>query len=153
MLYAVYDDCIDRQKNKNTKKVKSMKKLRFLAASLVIAGSVLFCEKEAIAQDTFDVRVYHGINGNSLGLSKALPVIANIELDGAPLAGVPLEFGDVVNTQLPEGDYLITIYSEELGMDLSTMTVGPVYIPAGLDVDLHAKLAGGKTPVIKVKIK
>jgi hypothetical protein len=109
---------------------------------------------QAMAQEveTFDIDVYHGINGRSLGLSKELPVAVTIEKDGAVLDTLYLSFKDRVSTALPAGNYVITVVSDEAG-PLPSMTVGPVDIPADVSVSVHAKLSGEKTPVLKVKIK
>ena len=53
----------------------------------VLAGALAFGPTKARAADgTFNVSVYHGINGRALGLSKELPVIATVEKDGQLLA-------------------------------------------------------------------
>lgn len=100
----------------------------------------------------FNVSVYHGINGTALGLTKELPVTASVYKDGAFLANIPLEFGDRFATNLPAGTYTIMVTSAEAG-PLPSMTVGPVYIPEGVEVRLQAQLAAGKTPILNVKIK
>jgi hypothetical protein len=104
----------------------------------------------ASADDTFSVQVEHHINGKSLGLSKSLPVIATVNKDGIDIAALNLSFGDVVKTDLPSGEYTITITSVEAG-PLPSMTVGPVDIPAGVSVRLQAKLSANKTPIVAVK--
>lgn len=107
----------------------------------------------ASSPDTFNVSVYHGINGRSLGLSKDLPVDVTIYLNGSELTTIQgLKFKDRLSTPLPAGNYLITVTSQEAG-PLPSMTVGPVDIPAGVDVSIHARLSGGKTPILDVKIK
>lgn len=130
------------------------KSILTLAAAVMVFGLTNVLTQDVRAgTDAFSIQVYHGINGKSLGLSKDLPVEATVELDGQVLAVLPLSFGDVFETDLPAGTYRITVYSVELGAVLDSMTVGPVEIPAGVDVNLHAKLSGGKTPTIKVKVK
>jgi hypothetical protein len=129
--------------------------LRNIALFAVIASLALvaaFNAPDAKADDTFAVSVYHGINGRALGLSKALPVDVDIYLDGALLTTLQLEFGDRIITDLPAGEYLIEVTSQEAG-PLPSMTVGPVEIPAGVDVSIMAKLSGAKTPILKVKVK
>ena len=127
---------------------------RKLALTLVLCGLAVLTPQPVQADGhEFHVSVYHGINGKSLGLSKALPVEATIERNGEVLTTLPLSFGDRVETMLPAGTYKITVYSVELEAQLDTMTVGPVDLPSGVDVDLHAKLSGNKTPVIKAKVK
>jgi hypothetical protein len=124
----------------------------------VVALSTGFMTQEAKADshDAFGISVYHGINGRSLGLSKELPVVATVSatlLDGSPLV-VPLdlEFKDRLSTSLPAGEYTIDVVSTEAG-PLPSMTVGPVFIPAGVDVSIHARLSGGKTPILSVRVK
>jgi hypothetical protein len=128
-----------------------MLKLSAFALALVVALAALVMPVQA-QDDTFEVTVYHGINGTALGLSKELPVVASIQLNGAPLADLPLVFKDKITTDLPAGEYLITVVSAEAG-PLPSMTVGPVEIPAGAEVTLHAKLSADKTPIIKASIK
>lgn len=119
-------------------------------AMTALAG--LFTPQVQAAEGNFSITVYHGINGRSLGLSKALPVAATVESDGVVVGVLELEFGDKVEASLTPGTYLITVESVEAG-PLPSMTVGPVEIPAGVNVALHAKLSGNKTPVIKAQIK
>ena len=128
--------------------------LQSIGAGLLLVGLAFFTPQEIRADmHSFNIRVYHGINGTSLGLSKDLPVEATVELDGEVLAVLPLNFGDEIETQLPAGTYKITVYSVELDVQLDSMTVGPVDIPPGVDVNLHAKLSSNKTPIIKAKVK
>lgn len=101
---------------------------------------------------TFNLSVYHGINGKALGLSKELPVTATIYKDGTMLTAIPLEFKQRVSANLEPGTYTITVTSAEAG-PLPSMTVGPVFIPAGVEVRGQAQLAAGKTPIVNVKIK
>jgi hypothetical protein len=101
---------------------------------------------------TFNISVYHGINGKALGLSKELPVTAAVYQGDALIAEIPLEFKDRFATNLPPGTYTIMVTSAEAG-PLPSMTVGPVFIPAGVEVRAQAQLAAGKTPIVNVKIK
>ena len=127
--------------------------LKKLAIAAMLGGIVSLGAPNVQADpDMFDIRVYHGINGKSLGQSKDLPVTATVELNGTPIAALELVFGDVVTTQLPAGVYKITVVSDELG-PVDSMTVGPVELPAGANVNLHAKLSKGKTPIIKAMVK
>ena len=118
----------------------------------LLAGSFAFSAREAKAADTFNISVYHGINGTALGLSKELPVTASVYKDGEFLANIPLEFKDRFTTNLPAGTYTIMVTSAEAG-PLPSMTVGPVFIPEGVEVRLQAQLAAGKTPILNAKIK
>jgi hypothetical protein len=128
--------------------------LRSIGAGLLLLGLAVFTTQTIRADmHSFSIRVYHGINGTSLGLSKDLPVEATVELDGEVLAVLPLDFGDEIETELPAGTYRITVYSVELDAQLDSMTIGPVDIPPGVDVNLHAKLSSNKTPIIKAKVK
>jgi len=102
---------------------------------------------------TFDVSVYHGINGTSLGLSKDLPVDIYIYNGSGLLAYVPdFTFGERFDAELPAGEYEINVFSQELGIFLPSMAVGPVDIPGGVDVRMSAQLGAGKTPTINVKV-
>jgi hypothetical protein len=123
-------------------------------AAVALALVLTFGAQTALASTgTFDVSVYHGINGRSLGLSKDLPVKITIQKDGAPLAVIDnFTFKSRINTQLPAGEYLITVESPEAG-PLPSMTVGPVMIPEGVEVRLHARLGAGGVPMIMVKVK
>ena len=122
----------------------------------VLAGALAFGATKARAADgTFNISVYHGINGMALGLSKELPVIASVYKDGQLLAELPLEFKDRFSADLPAGTYTIMV-SAVVGGDLipvPSMTVGPVAIPADVDVRLHARLAEGDTPILSVRVK
>jgi hypothetical protein len=120
----------------------------------VMAGAIAFAAPRALAADgTFNVSVYHGINGKSLGLSKELPVLAYIYRNGEQLATVPLEFGDRVTTNLPAGNYTIKVYSTELGSFVPSMQVGPVELPEGIKVRLQAKLGAGGVPDLVARVK
>lgn len=103
------------------------------------------------ATDTFNVSVYHGINGRSLGLSRELPVTAEVYLNGGLIAEIPMEFQDRFNADLPAGNYLIKVWSEELGAYVNSMTVGSVALPAGINVRLQAQLSADRTPIISVR--
>jgi hypothetical protein len=120
----------------------------------IMAASFAFLAPKALASDgTFNIAVYHGINGNALGLSKELPVLAEVWKDGALLATIPLEFKDRFAADLPAGTYTIMVYSTELGAYVNSMTVGPAAIPEGVDVRAQAQLGAGKTPILSVRVK
>jgi hypothetical protein len=120
----------------------------------VLAGAVAFAAPRALAADgAFNVSVFHGINGKSLGLSKELPVLAYIYRNGDLLATVPLEFGDRLTTNLPAGNYTIKVYSTELGNFVPSMQVGPVDLPEGIMVRLQARLAAGGVPDLVARVK
>lgn len=122
----------------------------------VLAGALAFGPTKARAADgTFNVSVYHGINGKALGLSKELPVIATVEKDGQLIAELPLEFKERFSADLPAGTYTIMVFALVDGnrVLVPSMTVGPVAIPADVDVRLQAQLAEGKTPILSVRVK
>ena len=121
---------------------------------LALVGGALALDwtKVQAATNTFNVSVYHGINGRSLGLSHDLPVIAEVYKDGAKLADIPLSFMDRFSTSLPAGNYLIKVWAVELGAYVDSMQVGPVNLPAGIDVRLKAQLSADKTPIINVRV-
>jgi len=129
---------------------------KWWAAALALVLVLAFGAQTAFASTgtgMFDVSVYHGINGRSLDLSKELPVDITIYKDGNILTVInDFTFKNRIDTQLPAGEYLIEVSSDEAG-PLPSMTVGPVEIPEGAEVRLHARLGEGKTPVIMVKVK
>jgi hypothetical protein len=129
---------------------------RFLVVFTLIAllaGAFAFAAPKAKAADgTFNISVYHGINGKDLGLPKELPVIATVTKDGVVLARIPLEFKQRFTADLPAGTYLITVEAPGVG-PLPSMTVGPINIPADVDVRLNAQLLPGDTPIIKARVK
>jgi hypothetical protein len=100
----------------------------------------------AAASSNFNLDVTHLINGNKLGVDRDLPV--NVYVNGA-LAIPDFRFGDKVETSLAAGWYTIEVFLTD-GTPLPTMTVGPVQIPAGVDVSVKARLDNG-TPFLQVK--
>jgi YbbR domain-containing protein len=79
--------------------------LAVIIASL-IALLMFFNVQSASAQsDSFNLTVKHGINGNSLGLDKDLPVDVYVNGEKA----FTFSFKDIVNTSLPEKPGLHTI--------------------------------------------
>ena len=120
----------------------------------VLAGAFAIAAPRALASDgTFNVSVYHGINGRALGLSKELPVIAYVYKDNDVFAMIPLEFKDRFTTDLPAGNYTIKVFSTELGAFVDSMQVGPVELPEGIRLGLQAKLSAGGTPDLLVRVK
>ena len=120
----------------------------------VLAGAIFFAAPRALASDgTFNVSVFHGINGNTLGLSRELPVEAYVYKSDVLLAIVPLEFRERFSADLPAGNYTIKVFSTELGTFLPSMQVGPVELPEGIDVRLSAQLGTGKTPLLIARVK
>jgi len=119
----------------------------------LLAGAFAFAAPNAKASDgTFNISVYHGINGKALGLSKELPVIATVTRNGVEIAQLPLEFKDRFTADLPAGTYLIEVEAVGVG-PIPSMTVGPVEIPEGVEVRLQAQLGAGKTPILNARVK
>ncbi len=123
--------------------------LAFMLVLLVPTASA----KDSSENDSFKVVVVHGINGEKLGLSEELPVVAIVQRDGEVIAEIPLEYKDKFRSKLPAGNYLIQIKSVELDTIIDSMTVGPVDIPAGVKVSLLATLDEDNTPIVEVKVK
>lgn len=121
----------------------------------VMALALVFAAVPAKAADgTWNVSVYHGINGRALGLSKELPVNITVYKDGAVLAYInDFEFKERFNATLPAGEYKIEVFSQELGTIVPSMTLGPVMIGEGADLVIRAKLGAGKTPILMVKAR
>ena len=119
----------------------------------LLAGAFAFAVPQAkAANGTFNISVYHGINGRSLGLDKELPVVATVYKDGAWLAEIPLEFKERFTADLPAGTYLIEVEAVGVG-PIPSMTVGPVSIPADVDVRIQTQLSSGKTPILNARVK
>ncbi len=97
---------------------------------------------------TFDLIVDHNINGQKLGLPKALPV--NVFVNGG-LAIPGFEYGDKFVASLTRGTYTFTVELLD-GTPLPSMTVGPVFIDAGATVIAKARLID-RIPVIGVTVK
>jgi hypothetical protein len=120
-----------------------------LVALAVVMALVMVVNVQiaSASEGKFDLTVKHGINGRSLGLDKDLPV--DVYVNG----GKAFTFGfkDIVNTQLDAGTY--TIMVKLAGTDTTVMSLGPTYIPEGVDVNIRAKLSAEKTPILKVKVK
>jgi hypothetical protein len=100
----------------------------------------------AASSGEFNLEVAHLINGNKLELDKDLPV--NVYINNK-LAIPDFQFGEKISTSLPAGSYTITVFLTD-GTPLPSMTVGPVGIPAGVDVSIKA-LLDDDTPILKVK--
>jgi hypothetical protein len=121
-----------------------------LAAVMLFA--VAFAAFPAKAADgTWNVRVVHEINGRKLGLSKELPVNIIVYKDGAVLAYINnFTFQQRFYAPLPAGEYKIEVFSQELGVVVPSMTLGPVMITEGADLLIRAELKPDKTPVLTV---
>ena len=123
-------------------------KISVIVSVLAIAFAFAFSATPAQASsDTFDIYVKHNINGRSLGLEKALPV--DVYINGG--YAFTFSFGESVSTSLPAGNYSIAV--KLAGTNTTVMSLGPTDIPADVDVTIKAKLSGGKTPILKVKVK
>lgn len=132
-------------------KIVSM--IAVLAFFFAFAISPVQAETKGDQCKTFFVNVNHGINGTRLGLSKDLPVIAYVYKDGDVLAKIPLVFKQTFQAELPIGEYTIEVFSEELGVFIDSMKVGPVEIPGCVKVNLLARLGEQGEPTIRVLVR
>lgn len=117
-----------------------------LTAALLFVSAFLVPQASA-AGGSFNLMVEHSINGKDLDLDKALPV--NVYINGA-LAIPDFQFGETISTELPAGTYAVKVTLLD-GTPLPSMDLGPVTIPAGVDVMIKAVLDGSDTPILKVK--
>jgi hypothetical protein len=78
-------------------------------------------------------------------------VVAEVWKDGQVLANLPLSFKDRFTADLEPGTYQIRVLLG--GNEIPSMGIGPVEIPAGVDVRIQAQLSGGKTPILSVRVK
>ncbi len=118
-----------------------------LTAALVLV-SAFFAPKASAAGGTFNLMVEHTINGKDLGLDKALPV--NVYLNGN-LAIPDFRFGESISTSLAAGTYEVNVTLQD-GAPLPSMDLGPVAIPAGVDVMIKAVLDPDGTPILRVMV-
>jgi hypothetical protein len=123
-------------------------KLSIFASVLAIAIVFAFSPSPVQADsDTFNLDVFHNINGRSLGLDKELPV--DVYANGG--YAFTFSFGDSVSLQLPAAEYLIEV--KLAGTDTVVMSLGPVEIPAGVNVAIRATLGAQKTPTLRVVVR
>ncbi len=116
-----------------------------LTAALLLV-SAFFAPQASAAGGTFNLMVEHTINGKNLGLDKALPV--NVYLNGN-LAIPDFRFGESISTALPAGTYEVNVTLPD-GTPLPSMDLGPVTIPAGVDVMIKAVLDADGAPILRV---
>ena len=127
-----------------------MNKKRVVAVMIIASMVLVLAVSVVSASDEFNVNIYHGINGRSLGASKEFPVDIYVN-DQETFSDV--EFGQRLSASLPAGDYNIKIYSDDLGAFVDSMEVQADGVPAGVDVFFHAKLGAEKIPTLKVRVK
>jgi hypothetical protein len=130
-----------------------MNKRSFVLTLAALLVALIATPLSLSAEETFAISVYHGINGRSLGLDKELPVTAEVTKDGQFLAAVDLEFKETFAANLPAGLYEIKVKLKGTDTYIDSMAVGPVQIPAGVDVFLHARLSAKKTPILAVTVE
>lgn len=129
------------------KKLLSLKNWTIIGIMAALLFVTAFSAQPASASSNFNLEVTHLINGNDLGLDRNLPV--DVYLNGS-LAIPDFRFGEKVETSLAAGWYTITVFLTD-GTPLPSMTVGPVNIPAGVDVSVKARLNTLDTPYLQVK--
>lgn len=95
---------------------------------------------------SFMLLAAHGINGERLGLDRALPV--DVYVNGAK--AFTFEFGDTIKAELPVGEYEITV--NLAGTDTEVMSLGPVEVPGCVKLRVVAKLVDG-SPTLLAKIR
>jgi hypothetical protein len=130
-------------------------KVSIFASILAIAVVFAFgaSSVQAAGHDTFDLYVRHNINGRSLGLEKELPVDIYVYKGEsqellATFSGV--EFGQSLSAELEADTYYIEVTFA--GGSDPIMTLGPVEIPAGVNVAIRATLGAGKAPTLRAVI-
>ena len=129
------------------KKLLSLKNWTIIGIVAALLFVTAFSAQPAAASSDFNLEVSHLINGNDLELDRDLPV--DVYLNGS-LAIPDFRFGEKVETSLAAGWYTITVFLTD-GTPLPSMTVGPVNIPAGVDVSVKARLNTLDTPYLQVK--
>jgi len=129
------------------KKLFSLKIWTITGIMAALMFVTAFNAPTAAASSNFNLEVSHLINGTKLGLDRDLPV--DVSVNGV-LTIPDFRFGEKVETSLSAGWYKITVFLTD-GTPLPSMTVGPVQIPAGVDVSIKARLAADDTPYLQVK--
>ena len=129
------------------KKLLSLKNWTIIGVVAALMFVTAFSAQPAAASSNFNLDVTHMINGNDLGLDRQLPV--DVYINGS-LAIPGFTFGEKVETSLSAGWYTITVFLTD-GTPLPSMTVGPVNIPAGVDVSVKARLNSMDIPYLQVK--
>jgi hypothetical protein len=130
------------------KKLISLKNMTIVGIVAALMFVTAFSAMPAKASSDFNLDVTHLINGNDLGLDRDLPV--DVYINGS-LAIPDFRFGEKIETSLSAGWYTITVFLTD-GTPLPSMTVGPVQIPAGVDVSIKARLNTLDTPYLAVKV-
>jgi CRISPR/Cas system-associated exonuclease Cas4 (RecB family) len=135
---------------KRSNTLSKFSKVSIFAVVIAIAVGFAFSISPAqAATETFDLYVNHNINGRSLGLDKELPV--DVYVNGGYV--FTFSFGESASFEglLEAGEYSISV--KLAGTDIEVMSLGPVEIPAGVEVSIRATLGAGKTPTLRAKIK
>lgn len=127
-------------------------KLSIFASILAIAFLIAFSPSLVQANDsngTFNLDVFHNINGRSLqlGLDKELPVDVYVNGNNA----FTFSFGESFSDSLPAGEYDIEV--KLAGTDFVVMSLYDAEIPAGVNVVIRATLGAGKTPTLRVVVR
>ena len=129
------------------KKLLTRKNWTILGIMAALLFATAFSVPQASASSgEFNLDVAHLINGKQLEVDKDLPV--NVYINNK-LAIPYFTFGKKISTALPAGTYTVTVTLLD-GTPLPSMTVGPVSIPADVDVNIKAVLED-ETPILKVK--
>jgi len=129
------------------KKLLTRKNWTILGIMAALLFATAFSVPQASASSgEFNLDVAHLINGKQLEVNKDLPV--NVYINDK-LAIPYFTFGEKISTALPAGTYTVTVTLLD-GTPLPSMTVGPVSIPADVDVNIKAVLED-ETPILKVK--
>ena len=125
-------------------------KLSIFATVLAIAFVFAFSPSLVQAEsNTFNLDVFHNINGRSLRLNKELPV--DVYVNGSVDPVFSFNFGESFSTSLPAGEYFIEV--KLAGTDIVVMELGPTTIPAGVNVAIRATLGAQKTPTLRVVVR
>lgn len=127
--------------------MSKLSKITLFSLVFALVIGLGFSAAPAFANSNFDLAVKHNINGQSLGLDKDLPV--DVYVNGGYV--FTFSFGDEIETQLPANTYSIDV--KLAGTNVTVMSLGPVDIPAGVDVTIRATLGADKTPTLRATIK
>lgn len=122
-----------------------------LIAILAFAFAITFTPAQAVGpggEGNFKAIVKHRLNGEKLGLDRALPV--DVYINGQK-AIENFRYGDTLVTSLPAGNYFIELYFAGT-VNSTGLTLGPVDVPEGVNVSLIAR-NGADGPFIEARIR
>ena len=122
--------------------------LRSLSILLLLGIVLTFTVQPAQATSncpTVSFTFTHRVDGTKLGLSQALPVIAEVYFgpNQRLVASIPLEYQQNAQFDWTHGLFTIKYFSVELNQYVDSLQVGPETFERCTKVGLHSKIVDG----------